>query len=103
MNHRPSQISFTGGKGKPSFFAAQQTFNGPDTATLRYRALKAKGVKVHVEEEKSADRERNHANENVGYMALWDGCFPGPLGNDDAQDNNAPVSLGTGLIEIGEI
>ena len=35
------------------------------------------GVKVHVEEEKSRDGEGNHANENVGYMALWDNCFAG--------------------------
>ena len=64
-----------GGKGTPSFFAAMQTFNGPDTATLRVRGLNMNGCKVHVEEEKSRDNERKHTNENVGYMALWDGCF----------------------------
>jgi hypothetical protein len=78
VKHTPKKIDFEGGKGKPSFFAAMQTFNGPDTATLRYRGLSARAVKVHVEEEKSRDREKQHANENVGYMALWDGCFGGP-------------------------
>lgn len=54
-----------------------QTYNGPDTATLRYRNMSPQQVRVHVEEERSTDGEMTHANENVGFIALWDGCFGG--------------------------
>ena len=83
MTHNPYQINYSGGSNNPSFFAAMQTFNGPDTATLRQRGMSATGLKVHVEEEKSRDGEISHTTENVGYMALWDGCFAGHLAGVD--------------------
>ena len=56
----------------PRFVAAMQTFNGPDTAALRYRNLTGTGVEVKVKEEKSADAETNHTTEAVGY-AVFEG------------------------------
>jgi hypothetical protein len=38
---------------KPAFFGQMQTFNGPDTATLRYQNLDNNGATFKVEEEKS--------------------------------------------------
>jgi hypothetical protein len=55
-----------------------QSFNGPDTATLRYQNLDAQGVRVFVEEERSRDQDMAHANEKIGYMALWIGAFTVP-------------------------
>jgi hypothetical protein len=52
-----------------------QTFNGPDTATLRYQSMNGHQVQVMVEEERSANAETQHTTEVVGYMALWPGAF----------------------------
>ena len=41
--------------------------------------MSAAGLQIHVEEEASRDGETSHTTENVGYMALWDGCFAGQL------------------------
>ncbi|WP_458204512.1 hypothetical protein [Haladaptatus sp. NG-SE-30] len=57
---------------QPQFVADMQTFNGPDTATLRYRDLTSTGVEVKVEEEQSADTETSHTNERIGY-AVFEG------------------------------
>jgi hypothetical protein len=72
VTHDGTEINFgSHNEGNPSFFAAMQSFNGPDTATLRYTDMDSEGVVVKVEEEQSRDREGNHATEVVGYMALW--------------------------------
>lgn len=49
-----------------------QSFNGPDTAGLRYRNLDTESAEVFVEEERSRDGEMGHAGENVGFLAMWD-------------------------------
>jgi hypothetical protein len=48
-----------------------QSFNGPDTATIRYTSMGQDGASIKVEEESSADGETSHTTENVGFMALW--------------------------------
>jgi hypothetical protein len=56
MDHNPRTIEFgSHNEGQPAFFAAMQSFNGPDTATLRYTSLTNEGVDVKVEEEQSAN------------------------------------------------
>jgi len=36
VTHQPAMVKFeTTNQGNPSFFAAMQTYNGPNTATLR--------------------------------------------------------------------
>ena len=66
--------------GVPALFAAMQSFNGPDTATLRMSDLTDSTVTIKVEEEQSANQEQSHATENVGYMALFtsDSVLPPP-------------------------
>ena len=56
--------------GNSYFLAGMQTFEGIDTASLRYKSLTKSSVQVRVEEEKSADTETNHPNEAVGYLLL---------------------------------
>ncbi len=58
--------------GTPCFLADMQSFQGSDTAGLRYRALTATGVEVQVDEEQSRDAEVTHVDEVVGYLAF--GC-----------------------------
>jgi hypothetical protein len=52
------------------FLADVQTVNGPDTCTLRYRNLTGSSVEVLVEEERSADDEKGHKQERVGYLVV---------------------------------
>ncbi|WP_227356325.1 hypothetical protein [Haladaptatus salinisoli] len=67
-----SRIDFQQQYETPRFIADLQTFNGPDTANLRYRNLSGTGVEVKVEEEQSADAETAHTQEAVGY-AVFEG------------------------------
>ncbi|WP_440007331.1 DsbA family protein [Halomicrococcus sp. SG-WS-1] len=65
------EISFDGDYADPQFVADIQTYNGPDTATVRYRNLSSDGVEVHVDEERSDDDETNHwSAERVGYLVF---------------------------------
>ena len=50
--------------------ADMQTYNGSDTANLRYRNLTDASVEVQVDEEQARDQETNHTRETVGYVAL---------------------------------
>ena len=52
------------------FLADMQTFNGPNTATLRYQNLTSRRVKVKVDEDQSLDTETTHIAETVGYVAF---------------------------------
>ncbi|WP_435156759.1 hypothetical protein [Haladaptatus sp. DFWS20] len=67
-----SRITFQQEYEAPQFIAAQQTFNGRDTANLRYQNLTSTGVDVKVEEERSADNETDHVPEAIGY-AVFEG------------------------------
>jgi len=52
VTHEGEEIEFgASNSGNPSFFAAMQTFDGPDTAYLRYTDLTTESVTVTVEEE----------------------------------------------------
>lgn len=64
------RIEFDQSYEDPKFVAGTQTFNGPNTANLRYRNLSASGVDVHVEEERSEDDETLHRYERVGYAVF---------------------------------
>ncbi len=68
-----SRIEFDQSYDAPRFVANLQTFNGPDTAALRYRNLTSESVEVFVEEEQSADTETDHIVERVGY-AVFEGA-----------------------------
>lgn len=73
VNNEWFQISFEQTYEEPRFVAGLQTFNGIDTAALRYRNLSGTGVEVKVEEAKSEDNETRHAREVVGY-AVFEGA-----------------------------
>lgn len=65
------RISFEQDAGSdPVFIARMQSFDGPNTAQLRYSNLGATGVNVFVEEERSADSEVWHQSETVGYVVF---------------------------------
>ena len=54
----------------PAFLASIQSYNGPNTANLRYKYLGYDGVSVKIQEERSKDDETYHRKESVGYIVL---------------------------------
>ncbi|HHC80007.1 MAG TPA: T9SS type A sorting domain-containing protein, partial [Flavobacteriia bacterium] len=56
----------------PIVFANMQTSYGEDTCVLRYKDLFSDEISVKVEEERSADYEVVHTNEEVGF-AVFEG------------------------------
>jgi hypothetical protein len=66
----------------PVFLAAMQTYDGGNTAALRYRNLTTTGVEVRVEEEASLDPEVAHTTEAVGYLVFEGGSEPPPPPDD---------------------
>jgi hypothetical protein len=55
----------------PAFFAAMQTTDGGDTAGLRFKKLNGQSVAVYVQEEQSKNKEVDHTNEVIGYLAIF--------------------------------
>jgi len=56
----------------PIIFANMQTAYGDDTCVLRYKNVSSGQVSVKVEEERSADYEVVHTNEEIGF-AIFEG------------------------------
>lgn len=54
--------------GNPFFFAAMQSYNSVENATLRYRSLTPTGVEISIAEEQSKDSETTHVGESAGYF-----------------------------------
>ena len=70
FTHRWKKVEFQESYANPLFFAAMQTYQGSDPATLRYRRLNSSNAEVKVEEEQSKDSEINHINETVAYLVV---------------------------------
>ncbi len=56
--------------GIPRVLTTMQTYNSSDTATVRLKGVNAKRLSPFIEEEQSADLERAHIGENVGFFAF---------------------------------
>jgi hypothetical protein len=63
-------IGYSGFSRPPATLAQIQTFDGPDTATLRHQSRTSASVDVFVEEEQSNDGETNHTSEIVSLIAV---------------------------------
>lgn len=78
----------------PSFLADIQTFDGADTANLRWENKGPSGVDVRITEEQSADDEIWHTTEVVGYMVFSQDHSPVPYSLlcslDDLVDGKDP-------------
>ena len=70
VNHTWSTISYGPFGDVPIVLMDMQTVNGPDPCNLRYGNKDADSVDVRVDEEQSADSEKWHINETVGYFAF---------------------------------
>ncbi|MCU0534446.1 MAG: S8 family serine peptidase [Hydrococcus sp. Prado102] len=54
----------------PQILANIGTFDGSDSAGLRYQNLSTKQVEIGIEEEKSRDAETNHTDERINFLAI---------------------------------
>jgi murein DD-endopeptidase MepM/ murein hydrolase activator NlpD len=73
VTHRWHTITFDAPFGKvPCFQAGLATYDGGDSAHLRYNrsSLAASGVEVTVEEDRAGDEEMDHTTEKVNYLAI---------------------------------
>jgi hypothetical protein len=93
-----SSISFTSDFATtPQFMAAMATYNGSDTAGVRYRNLGTDTVEVKIEEDQSKDTETGHTNEILNFFALEgegllhdvNGTVIGEFGQIDNFDHNS--------------
>ena len=76
VTHRDYQLSFDSSFGSaPVFLASMQSFDGGDTANVRFRSTSANGATIYVDEEQSLDNEVNHTKETVGYFAFDAGAI----------------------------
>ena len=66
------KIYFDSVYSDPVFLADIRSFNGSETCELRTRNLDSNSVEVRIEEEKAADNETNHKQEDIGYLVFND-------------------------------
>ena len=82
VTHRKTNVALPDGfQSDPVIIAAMQSFDGGDTANLRFANLNPDGVQVWVDEERSKDNETRHTTESVGMVAITRGMIL-------AQDNS---------------
>jgi len=62
---------------EPNFLAQLASYDGPNSAGLRYRNLTDEEVQVFVEEDTSRDSETWHTTEVVDFWAIADGVLSG--------------------------
>lgn len=71
VKHDWFKVDFLGSySDRPLFLASIMSYDGGDSAGLRYDKLTSNGVLVKVEEEQSLDAEVRHTSENVGYFVF---------------------------------
>ena len=71
VNHRGYDLNFSQNfASEPSLLASLASFNGGDSAGLRYRNLDNSIVNIMVEEDQSLDSEIGHINETVDFLAI---------------------------------
>ncbi|MEM6974497.1 MAG: LamG-like jellyroll fold domain-containing protein [Pseudomonadota bacterium] len=64
-----------GSDGDLGLIAAMQTFNGSDTAAVRYRLDGSGTIQLQVEEERSRDSETGHADEDIAILTAETGLY----------------------------
>jgi hypothetical protein len=70
VTHDWYTIDFKQSYSEPIFLAGMQSYDGGNTAAVRYKALGADQSQVFVEEEQSADSEIWHTTETIGYAVF---------------------------------
>ncbi|MFS4415901.1 PQQ-dependent sugar dehydrogenase [Maribacter sp. 2307ULW6-5] len=95
VNHTTTTINFDRTENG-RFFAAIQSYIGPDVATVRLRSLDAVSADIFLEEEQSADAEIQHFRENLAWLLLEDDLYT-------EQDRLNATSLRLSFEEVAEL
>jgi hypothetical protein len=82
-------LTFAANAGQtPAFIADMQSFNGTDSAGIRWRRKNTSSVQVQIDEEQSLDKEVRHVAENVGYILLSRIILDPDSDNDGLKDSD---------------
>ncbi len=98
VRHRNYNIEFSATLSSPILFAAMQTTDGGDPATLRYRRLDGDGATIFIQEDRSLDRETWHTTEVVGYLAF--GGAGTLIGQTGSRESFQPDPSSANLLSI---
>ncbi|NOQ45424.1 MAG: hypothetical protein GQ559_01925 [Desulfobulbaceae bacterium] len=95
IDHKLTSVSYAAGfKNPPMALADMQTFNGSDTASLRFCNITSYGFETKIEEEQSVDDEIAHTTEAAGYIAVGQAsAIPLETGEVDINHNWSRVEF----------
>jgi serine protease AprX len=79
----------------PQLLANIGTFNGFNSAGLRYQNLSTNKVEIAIEEEKSLDAETDHTNESIDFFAIEGSGILRAKANDSLTGNSTNRLTGT--------
>ena len=78
VNHKLHHLAFSQTFNvTPAFFASIQTRNDQETVAVRMTSIDGDGAQIFAQEEKSADNEKKHGKEDVGFLAIEPGLING--------------------------
>jgi hypothetical protein len=90
VTHDWYTIDFQQSYSDPIFLAGMQSYDGGNTAGVRYNALGADQAQVFIEEEQSADSEISHTTETIGYVVFNHASSLTMVGPPPPTDLNPP-------------
>ena len=92
VTHTFLPLTFATNSGQtPAFIADMQSFNGTDTAGIRWQKKTVASIQVQVDEEQSFDQEVRHVVENIGYILLSRVALEPDSDNDGLKDSDEAV------------
>ena len=68
FDHSADSFAFDTHDAAPGLIADMRSFVGPDTASLRYTDIGVRRASIIVEEERSQDNEKSHADETIDWL-----------------------------------
>lgn len=92
ITHKWSTLKFDKNfEQSPQLLASLATYDGSDSAGLRYQNLNSQGVKIMVEEDTAKDKETSHTTEDINFLSIGGkgtlNAFLKPT-QDNSQDNS---------------
>ncbi|BDM79444.1 calcium-binding protein [Acaryochloris marina] len=93
VTHDWASIDLSGFTSTPNFLASLASYDGSDSAGVRYRNLHNTSVEVKVEEDTTADAETSHTSEVVSFLAIQgSGLLQGSKSTNSTTDTGGTVA-----------
>ncbi|WP_172657309.1 hypothetical protein [Myxosarcina sp. GI1] len=71
ITHKWSTLNFSNSFDRaPQFLASLSTYDGSDSAGIRYRNLNSQAVEIMVEEDSAKDKETSHTTEEIDFLSI---------------------------------